>query len=391
MNTKKLITMVLFSALLFTGCSLKNNREAIVKVNDNVITKAQFDKLFDETINTPALAMFGLNSKEVNKNSFMYLMVKDRVVNELIIRSLIESEMQKRNIKVTKKDTDAELIKIIDKIGSKEKFNEILKQNGITATQFKKDLTEEVKMKKLVELFQIVKVTEPDAKKYYNENVQKFKYPDRVRASHILIAANPEEIKETLKASPKNKGLSEKELNEKVNVVLAEKLKKAQQLETEVQKDPTAFAKLAKENSEDVTTAKRGGDLGFFAQQEMVEPFAKKAFSMKPNTISDIVTTPYGYHIIMVTDRMAAGQDSYEKVKDEIIMYLENQKRIKVLENFIESLKKNAEIEYVDKSYSPISIKDALKQQMKANPALGEQVDEANHSATPKAVPTNKK
>jgi len=159
---------------------------------------------------------------------------------------------------------------------------------------------------------------------------------------------------------------------------------------SDVQKDPTSFAKIARENSDDQTTAKQGGDLGFFAIQEMVEPFAKTAFEMKPNTISEIVKTSYGYHIIMVTDRMEAGQDSFEKVKEEIIAYLENQKRIAVLENFIESLKKNAKIEYLVPEFNPSDIQEKLKTQMQSNPAMGEELNDANNSATPKATPEKK-
>ena len=80
MKSIKLLAILLFSALLFTGCTL-NNSEAIVKVNDKVITQADYDKLFNQTINNPALQMFGLNKKNVDKQSFMYLMIKDRVVS----------------------------------------------------------------------------------------------------------------------------------------------------------------------------------------------------------------------------------------------------------------------------------------------------------------------
>lgn len=389
MKSIKLLAILLFSALLFTGCTLKN-REAIVKVNDKVITQADYDKLFNQTINNPALQMFGLNKKNVDKQSFMYLMIKDRVVSELIIRSLINDEMEKRHIVVTKADTDKELQSIIEKVGSKAKFNEILKQNGVTLAEFKRDLTEEVKMKKLVDMIEKVKVTEADAKKYYNQNLSKFKYPDKVRASHILIAANPEEMKELIKADAKNADLTDAQINEMVQKQMNEKLKTAQAVLAEVQKNPAQFAKVAKEKSEDVESAKMGGDLGFFSKQEMVDGFSNTAFSMKPNTISGIVKTTYGYHIIMVTDRKAAGQDSFEKVKTEIILYLENQKKVDVLEKFIDGLKKNAKIEYVNKDYNPTDIQSALKQQAKQNSDVAEQVDAANHSATPIAVPEKK-
>lgn len=384
MKQIKLLVVILFAAFIFTGCGLKNN-EAIVKVNDKVITQDDYDKLFNQTANNPALQMFGLNGKKVDKNSFMYTMIKDKVVNELIIRTLLEDEIQKRHIVVTKQDTEDALNKAIEQVGSKAKFNSVLKEYGISLSDFKKDLVEEVKMKKLVDMLEKVNITEADAKKYYNQNINKFKYPDKVRASHILISANPEEIKEIAKADNKNKTMTEQELNAYVETQMQERLKKAESVLAEVKKDPSLFAKVAKENSDDVESAKQGGDLGFFAKQEMVDAFANAAFAMKPDSISNIVKTPYGYHIIMVTDRKEAGQDSFEKVKPEIMLYLENEKKVKILENFVESLKKTAKIEYVNSEYNPTDMKKMLQQQMSENSAFADQVNEPKESAANKS------
>ena len=382
MKKLKLFAILLCTAFVFTGCGIKN-KEAIVKVNDRVITQGDYDELFNQTANNPALQMFGLNAKNADKKSFMYTMIKDKVVNELIIRALLDDEMQKRHIVVTQKDADDALNNAIEQVGSKAKFNAILKEYGVSFAEFKKDLVEEVKMKKLVDMLEKVNITEADAKKYYNQNINKFKYPDKVRASHILIAANQDEIKELARADEKTKNLTEEELNAFVKEQMQERLKKAETILAQVKKDPSSFARIAKDNSEDYESAKQGGDLGFFAKQEMVESFANTAFAMKPDTISNIVQSPYGYHIIMVTDRKAAGQDSFEKVKSEIILFLENEKKVKILENFVESLKKTAKIEYLKEEYNPTDIKAVLQEQAKENSSFAEQVDEANHSATP--------
>ena len=96
----------------------------------------------------------------------------------------------------------------------------------------------------------------------------------------------------------------------------------------------------------------------------MVPEFANAAFSMKPNTVSEtLVQSPYGFHIIKVTDRMEAGSTPFAKVKDEIKFYLETQKQIEVLKKLTEGLMKNAKIEYLNESYNP---KKAVKE---ANPA----------------------
>ena len=366
MRKLKLFAVVILSIFVFTGCGIKN-KEAIVKVNDRIITQGDYDELFNQTANNPALQMFGLNAKQKDKNSFMYTMLKDKVVNQLIIRELINGEIEKRHIVVTQKDTDEALNKSIEMVGSKAKFNQLLKEHGVSLSEYKKDLVEEVKLKKLIDTLEKINVTEADAKKYYNKNIDKFKYPDKVRASHILIAANPEELKELIKTEEKNKDLSNEEVAKLVETQMQEKLKKAQEILAQVKKDPSTFAKVAKENSEDPESAKQGGDLGFFAKEEMVEAFANAAFSQKPDTIGEIVKTPYGYHIILVTDRKAAGQDSFEKVKNDIILYLENEKKVEVLEKFVESLKKTAKIEYLNEEYNPTDIQKLLNQKETAS------------------------
>lgn len=386
MDSKKLFATVAVSTMLLTGCTFGQPKNVIVKVNNATVTQAEFDEMFDKAIGNSMFAKMGMDVKK-DKEGFLYLMVKDKVVNELIVRELIDQEIAKRKIKVTKEDTENELKAIIDKVGSKEKFNEILKQNGISADQFKKDLFEEVKMKKLVESLAKVKVSEADAKKFYSANLGKFKYPEKVRASHILISANEQEIKEKISSEAANKGLTPDEIKVKVDAELKIKLEKAQKILAEVKKDPASFEKFAKENSDDTESAKQGGDLGFFAKQDMVEPFAKAAFTNKPNTISEIVKTPYGYHIILVKDRMKAGQEPFEKVKGEIVSYLESQEQVKVLEKLIESLKKQSKIEYVNQEYNPTTIQEMLKKQAKKNPA---QQGGAEQKPTTESVPAKK-
>ena len=301
-----------------------------------------------------------------DKNSFLYMLIKDRVVNELIVKALLNQEMQKRGIEVTNKDVDDAVKEIIDKVGSKEQLDALLKQNGISNSQFKKDLKEEVKMRKLATELGSSSVSDAEAKKFYNENINKFKHPDKVRASHILITVNPKEIEEVIKSDPNNKNMDEATVKAKVNEEIQAKEAKANQLLAEAKKDPTQFAKLAKENSEDTATANKGGDLGFFAAKEMVPEFSKAAFSMRPNTISDKpVKTQFGYHIIMVTDRSAAGQDPFEKVKANIKAYLENQKQIELIDKLTESLKKSAKIEYVNPAYNPENIQKGVQDAVK--------------------------
>ena len=362
MKGKKLLATIAISAVLFSGCGLKS-MQAVMKINDEVITQGQFDKLFDKQIDNFGFDKMGVDLKQ-NKSGLMYLMLKDRVINELIVKTLLEEEMTKRGIKVTNADVDNAVEEIINKVGSKEQLNLMLQRNGISSSRFKNELKEEVKMKKLALQLGDSSVSEAEAKKYYNDNIAKFKYPEKVRASHILVSANPIEIEEVITSDAKNKDLKPEEIKAKVNEEMSARKAKADKLYNEAKADVDNFAKLAKENSDDTTSAVQGGDLGFFAKEEMVPEFSKAAFSQRPNSISPVVKTQYGYHIILVTDRVEAGQIPFEKAKDDIIYSLTNEKQLVLLDNLIESLKKNAKIEYVNPEFDPKNIQKTMQQEV---------------------------
>ena len=353
---KKLLTCIALSTVLLSGCTLFQKSEGIIKVNETVITQAQFDEAFDKSIDKSFLKSFGGSKNFVKSDENpMYGIFKDKIVNELIIKSLLDQEIAKRKITATEEDVQKELKTIIDRVGSKDQLNSILKQRNISNAQFTEDLKTQIKIKKLVDSIQKVNVTDADAEKYYNTHKNEFTHGEQVRASHILISANMLEMIQQIKA--KNPDIDPTELNKKVEEQIAAQKAKAESILAEVKKNPDNFEKIAQEKSDDKASGERGGELGFFPKEAMVPEFANAAFSMKPNTISEtLVQSPYGFHIIKVTDRMAAGSTPFAKVKDEIKFYLETQKQVEVLKNLTDGLMKNAKIEYLNESFNPKKI-----------------------------------
>ena len=348
---KKIITCAALSVVLLTGCSF-NQKTGVIKVNDTYITKAQFDKAVDKELDNSMFKAFGGSKNFVKSDdNVMYLVFKEKVAKELIVKTLLEQEIAKRGIKVTDEDIKNEMKSIIEKVGSREELNTLLKQRGISNGEFNEDLKSQIKIKKLVNSVKKITVSDADAQKYYNAHPEQFKHDEQVRASHILISANTLEMIQQIKA--KNKNITPEDMNKKVEENIKQQSEKAKAVLKEVQANPDNFEAIAKRESDDKASAVRGGELGFFSKDAMVPEFSKAAFEMKPNTISELVQSPYGYHIIKVTDRVEAGTTPFAKVKDEIKFYLETQEQINVLKNLTDELMKSAKIEYFDDSINP--------------------------------------
>ena len=357
---KKILTCVALSAILLSGCSFA--KSGIIQVNDVVITKSQFDKAIDKELdNSPFKAFGGADNFVKSDDNFMYVAYKEKVVKELIVKALLDAEIDKRKIKVSEEDIKAEMKSIIDKVGSKEELNKLLKQRGVSNSEFTEDLKTQIRIKKLIASISDIKISDAEVQKYYKENVDKFKHPEQVRASHILVSSDVLQMIRDIKA--KNKEISATELNAKIEKLQAEHKAKAEAIFAEVKANPDNFEKIAQDKSDDKSSGARGGELGFFSRETMVPEFSKVAFSMKPNTIHDeLVKTTYGYHIIKVTDRIEAGTTPYAKVRDEIKFYLETMEQIKVLKNLTDGLMKTAKITYIDEAYD---VDKLLKEQAK--------------------------
>ncbi|WP_346308802.1 peptidylprolyl isomerase [Limnohabitans sp.] len=134
------------------------------------------------------------------------------------------------------------------------------------------------------------------AQSNYKANAKKYELPEQVRASHILIrTAEPD-------AKAKAEGIL-KELRSGAD-----------------------FAQVAKAKSQDPGSAAKGGDLGFFVRGRMIKPFEDTAFSMaKAGDISEVIESPFGFHIIRLDEKKPAGLQPFAEVKDTLMRQAQNE------------------------------------------------------------------
>lgn len=134
-----------------------------------------------------------------------------------------------------------------------------------------------------------------EARRFYDSNKQLYETPEQIRARHILIRV-PHDADDALTA----------QLREKTQGLL-ERIRAGEDM-----------AELAAEYSEDPGSKDQGGDLGFFGRGQMVAEFENAAFALEPGTLSDVVKTPYGFHVIRTEEHREARSRSFEEAQDEI-------------------------------------------------------------------------
>ena len=248
---------------------------------------------------------------------------KDQIASTSFSIELNKILADKYKDKVDTKRIDDDIKKEEKQYDGKDQFESMLKQQGMTLDDYKEQKRLSAYQKQL--LNDKIKVSDKEIK------------DDTKKASHILIKVKSDSDKE---------GLSDKKAKAK-----AEKIQK------EVEKNPNKFDELAKKESMDSASAKKGGSLGYVIKGQMVDKFDKALFKLKEGQISDIVKTEYGYHIIK-----ANKEDDFNKQKSQLktkIIEQKVQKNPKLLTNAYKDLLKEYNVDYKDSDIKK-SVEDTI-------------------------------
>ena len=145
-----------------------------------------------------------------------------------------------------------------------------------------------------------VEVQDGGITEYYElHKTERFTAPEEVHARHILVTV-PDGATEAAKSAARTK---------------------AEELLTKL-RGGGDFAALAKQHSDDPGSAAKGGDLGFFPRGRMTPAFESAAFALEPGKLSDLVETPFGFHIIKVEEHREGGPKPLDEVHDEVVQAL---------------------------------------------------------------------
>jgi peptidyl-prolyl cis-trans isomerase C len=294
----------------------KQKKGDVATVNGTAISRQNFDKEIDSF--RQRLLMQGQQVGDDQLQEFQ----KD-VLENLINRELLVQQARKTGVKVEESAINGQMDGLKQRFPNDEAFQGALKQMGISETELRGNIEQQLSVQQLIEkeISSKITISDTDAKAFYDSHIEEFKKPEEVKASHILVKSDAKDEE------------AQKQAAQKKIEGIQEKLKKGDD-----------FAALAKESS-DCPSKASGGDLGFFSRGKMVKPFEDAAFALKVGEMSGIVETQFGYHIIKVTDKKSESTPGYDEMKEDIEKYLKKEKVGAAVDAYIEELKGTAKIE----------------------------------------------
>jgi peptidyl-prolyl cis-trans isomerase C len=309
MKRLKIIFYLILLPAVISACSVMADQvdesKLVAKINGKEILSSDVDPYVEKLIER-AKSMGQEVTPEIEKN------IRNQWIDRLVAKELFLQQARAEKITVTDEEIETGM-----GIAQSEGAN-------LPPEELKAMIKEDLLISKVIE-FQVISkivITDQESEDLYNARKDEFKQPEQIRASHILIKADPSDPQEKRDAAKK-----------KIESVL-----------TEVRAGKDDFGDLARKYSEG-PSASKGGDLGFFSRGQMVAPFEEAAFKLDKGGISDVVETMFGYHIIKVEDKKEASTVAFEDAKEDIKYFLMRQRSNEKIEAWIKELKDKATIE----------------------------------------------
>jgi peptidyl-prolyl cis-trans isomerase C len=296
---RSLILILMILAIL-PSCNRNMSSNIVAEIDEDSITVAEFTTEFFplvEGYNTPSSP----EEKEALKN------LKEAFLDQFIEKRLILHEAQKMGITVSDEELEEALAAI--KSGYPEGGFEEVVPDEASLLKWKERLHQRLLIEKVIN--RVSQVTAPldeeTMRKYYEQHRDKFTIAEQVRARQIVVT------------------------DRKDAESILRKLKRG---------DP--FDELARRYSSG-PEAEKGGDLGFFGRGEMPEEF-DVVFSLQAGEISDIVQSPYGYHIFQVVAKRGQSESGFAEVKAQIGQMIIREEEEKAFQDWLKTAKKQARI-----------------------------------------------
>ncbi len=287
-----------------------------IQVNDETVSREELNEHVEQMVQQQA-QMFEMQGEEMPEEQKEQLRERARgqIANQLVDQLVLLSGARAKGITIDDEEVEQFLDEQFD---SAQERDMALQQMGISL----EEAHEEIKDMLIIQEFMEeeigeIEVSEEEARQFFDQHRRQFEEQNEVHARHILLEAD-----------------------EDADIPAAEDELEDLKERADAGED---FGDLAREYSEG-PSAPRGGDLGYFGRQDMVEPFAAEAFDMVPGEVRGPVETQFGLHLIKVEDVREGEEVSFEDVREEVVQQLKQQQQQMRAQEVLERLREEADI-----------------------------------------------
>ena len=255
--------------------------------------------------------------------------LRRRILNELIFTRLVSARATPADRTRAQFESRAFVDGLQRELGSAAKLAEKLTAMGLTEAAFRAEKLEESLALAVSqrEVRASIHLPDADVRKYYEENLSRWEQPEKVRVAHLMLATRAED------GTPLSAEKS------------AEKRSRLLKLRGELRAGAD-FANLVKLFSEDMATRDSGGEYTLTPGQ-MDPAFEKAAWALKPGEMSDLVTTPFGYHLILSRARIPSAKAPLASVEADIRGLLIQREQQLRLPDYVLRLRREARLEVI--------------------------------------------
>ncbi|HEX9051870.1 MAG TPA: peptidyl-prolyl cis-trans isomerase [Anaeromyxobacter sp.] len=247
--------------------------------------------------------------------------LRRRVLDELVDRAVLLQEARARSVVVGQDQVERAFLRIRSEYPGTH-FDDLLAQERLSQTELKARLKDQLTLERLFEqeVFPRVQVVDADVERYYVDHAQDYQDPERVRVSQIVVATRDEAV----------------------------------QIRDRVRRAPQTFADVARKSSIG-PEGRNGGDLGYIGKGSGFPEVFDACFTMPLNVVSDVIPSPYGFHLFKVLDRKPAHKRPLEQARGEIQEKLTRERRAQAQEDYVRTLRQRAKIEIDEKVLASVT------------------------------------
>lgn len=249
--------------------------------------------------------------------------LRTRAREQVIGTKLLLEEAQRLDIQVPPNEVDERLKKMTEQAGGPEKLEKLLRKQGQTIDAVRAGIESGRRADILVERITsgAAEPTESEMQQHYDAHRAEYARPEQVEVQHILIRPQSENDESRDEAREEAQRLRERILG------------------------GGDFEELARENSDCPSGQRSGGRLGWIERGMLVPAFDQAVFSMEVESISEIISTPLGYHVVRKTGHKPASPAPFPEVRDRIREFLRHVRRGEAISTYISELRSKAVIE----------------------------------------------